>query len=70
MDASNRGNGPNPIGGLPEAPECPFCAGAETELMNPFGSQLSVATYWCRKCRSPFEIMKWMARGGSAGVGS
>ena len=45
-------------GGLPAAPECPFCERRETELMNAFGSQLSVATYWCRLCRSPFEIMK------------
>ena len=30
----------------------------ETEIMNAFGSQISVATYWCRPCRSPFEIMK------------
>jgi transcription elongation factor Elf1 len=44
---------------LPEAPECPFCEGHETELFNAFGSQLSVSTYWCRECRSPFEYMKW-----------
>ena len=44
---------------MPEAPECTFCGGGETELMNAFGSQLSVATYWCRACRSPFEFMKW-----------
>lgn len=46
-------------GALPDAPPCTFCGGAETELMNAFGSQLSVATYWCRTCRSPFEFMKW-----------
>ena len=49
-------------GGLPEAPQCPFCEGSSTELMNAFGSQLSVSTYWCKECRSPFELMKW--RGG------
>jgi hypothetical protein len=48
--------------GLPEAPPCPFCDGTETEVMNSFGSHASVSTYWCRDCRSPFEIMKW--RGG------
>jgi hypothetical protein len=47
--------------GLPASPECPFCQTNETELMNPFGSQLSVAAYWCRPCRSPFEIMKRVA---------
>ena len=44
---------------MPEAPPCTFCEGSETEMMNAFGSQLSVATYWCRACRSPFELMKW-----------
>jgi len=45
--------------GMPETPPCTFCGGSETEMMNAFGSQLSVASYWCRACRSPFEFMKW-----------
>lgn len=49
--------------GLPEAPPCPFCEGGETEVMNSFGSHASVSTYWCRACRSPFEMMKWRGRG-------
>lgn len=44
---------------LPETPACPFCSGDETELMSAFGSHASVSTYWCRACRSPFELMKW-----------
>lgn len=48
-------------GGLPASPECPFCNTSDTELTNTFGSQLSVAAYWCRPCRSPFEIMKRVA---------
>ena len=48
---------------LPEAPSCPFCDGEETEVMNTFGSHASVSTYWCRSCRSPFEIMKWRRSG-------
>lgn len=47
------------VGRLPESPLCPFCDGGETEIMNPFGSHASVATYWCRACRSPFEMLKW-----------
>lgn len=47
---------------MPERPPCPFCDGGNTELMNAFGSQLSVSTYWCTDCRSPFEFMKWMAK--------
>lgn len=49
---------------LPDAPSCPFCGGADTRLMNAFGSHASVSTYWCRGCRSPFEALKW--RAGSA----
>lgn len=45
--------------GLPERPDCPFCGERETELMNPFGSHASVSTFWCRRCRSPFELLKW-----------
>ena len=49
--------------GLPEHVECPFCHRADaTELHSPFGPQLSVATYWCRRCRSPFDYIKWQPR--------
>lgn len=47
------------IGGLPASPRCPFCNRVNTELFNAFGSQLSVATYWCRDCRTAFEFLKW-----------
>lgn len=53
----------SPPGGLPESPACPFCDGDDTELVNPFGPQLSVSSYWCRRCRSPFEMMKWQGAG-------
>lgn len=46
-------------GGMPASPPCPFCDGSETELLNTFGPHASVASYWCRRCRSPFEFMKW-----------
>ncbi|MBW3535130.1 MAG: hypothetical protein KY453_07930 [Gemmatimonadetes bacterium] len=52
--------------GLPTTPSCPFCEERETELMNAFGSHASVATYWCRRCRSPFEILKWRGTGVGA----
>lgn len=48
--------------GLPSAVECPFCAGLKTELHSGFGSQLSVATYWCRTCHTAFEWIKWQDR--------
>ena len=58
-----------PSGALPEHPTCPFCEGTDTELFNPFGSQLSVATYWCTPCRSPFEFFKWTEAAVPAGSG-
>jgi len=48
--------------GLPESVECPFCSHSETELHSGFGSQLSVATYWCRRCHTAFEYIKWQDR--------
>lgn len=48
--------------GLPEQPPCAFCDGTETELHSPFGSALSVVTYWCRACGTAFEWIKWGAR--------
>lgn len=48
---------------MPERPACPFCDGNDTELHNPFGSQLSVATYWCFDCHTAFEWLKWDAPG-------
>ena len=47
---------------LPGAATCPFCDGTESELINPFGGQLSVAQYWCRRCRTGFEYLKWEGR--------
>lgn len=45
--------------GLPTHPPCPFCDGHDTELMSPFGSALSVATFWCGRCHTAFEVVKW-----------
>ncbi|MFW6078928.1 MAG: hypothetical protein ACODAE_04865 [Gemmatimonadota bacterium] len=47
---------------LPERVECPFCDGDDTELHSAFGSALSVATYWCNRCRTAFEWIKWDER--------
>jgi hypothetical protein len=44
---------------IPQSAPCPFCDGVDTELVNPFGGQLSVAQYWCRHCRTGFEYIKW-----------
>ncbi|HYJ79742.1 MAG TPA: hypothetical protein VEW03_09090 [Longimicrobiaceae bacterium] len=46
-------------GTLPDAAPCPFCGGSDTRLLSPFGGQLSVAQYWCDRCRTGFEYIKW-----------
>ena len=43
---------------MPDAVECPFCGGSETEQFSAFGSALSVSQYYCRTCRTVFEWMK------------
>ena len=47
---------------MPDAVECPFCLGSDTEQFSAFGSALSVGQYYCRTCRTVFE---WMKRNGS-----
>lgn len=47
---------------LPESAPCPFCGASDSELVSPFGGALSVAQYWCRRCRTGFEYLKWGAR--------
>lgn len=54
--------------GLPEHVTCPFCNGRDTELHSPFGPQLSVATYWCRRCFTAFDFVKWNGGGSSSGT--
>lgn len=48
--------------GLPEHVTCTFCNHADTELHSPFGPQLSVATYWCHRCHTSFDFVKWQAK--------
>lgn len=45
--------------GFPETVECAFCGSSSTSLHSPFGSALSVATYWCSACNTAFEWIKW-----------
>lgn len=46
----------------PDTVSCPFCDGTDTKLFSPFGSQLSVSTYWCNRCHSAFEKLKWVRK--------
>jgi hypothetical protein len=48
-------------GSPPGQVQCPFCERTDTRLINPFGGQLSVAQYWCNRCRTGFDYIKWEA---------
>lgn len=52
-----------PRAALTDGVPCPFCSGNETKLITPFGGQLSVAQYWCTKCRTGFDYLKWNGPG-------
>ncbi len=47
------------VEGLPRAVRCPFCGGSETELHSAFGNFLSISQYYCRRCRTVFDWVKW-----------
>jgi hypothetical protein len=38
---------------------CPFCASAETELFAMFGHLLLSSQYYCRSCRTVFDVVRW-----------
>jgi hypothetical protein len=38
---------------------CPFCASAETELFAMFGQSLLASPYYCRRCKTVFEVVRW-----------
>ena len=52
---------PAEAGVPPEHVASPICEGTDTRLLNPFGGQLSVAQYWCNRCRTGFDYIKWEA---------
>jgi hypothetical protein len=44
---------------VPPAKRCPFCHSTETEKQADFSTSLMVSLYYCRRCRSSFEAIKW-----------
>jgi hypothetical protein len=48
---------------MPVSVTCPFCDDTDTEQFSAFGSALSVSQYYCRRCRTVFEWMKWRREG-------
>lgn len=59
----------------PAAPEpaaeiaCPFCASAETELFAMFSQFLLACQYYCRGCRTVFDVVRWEERARAAPAG-
>jgi hypothetical protein len=43
----------------PAAKACPFCHALDTERCADFSTSLMVSLYYCRRCRSYFEAIKW-----------
>jgi hypothetical protein len=55
---------PPPAGATPEPPAailCPFCASSETELFALFGQFLLASQYYCRSCKTVFDVLRWEA---------
>ncbi len=44
---------------LPAAVTCPFCKQDDTEQFAAFGGQVSSAQYYCRLCRTVFDLLRW-----------
>ncbi|MGH2521069.1 MAG: hypothetical protein ACRDH2_01080 [Anaerolineales bacterium] len=48
-------------------PACPFCASTETELFALFSQFLLASQYYCRHCRTVFDVVRWEETDLSAG---
>jgi hypothetical protein len=57
--APARSDAPDDGGIIPQSVACPFCEEMDTKLVSPFGGQMSVAQYWCNRCRTGFDYIKW-----------
>jgi late competence protein required for DNA uptake (superfamily II DNA/RNA helicase) len=38
---------------------CPFCASRETELFSLFSQFLLCSQYYCRSCKTVFDVVRW-----------
>ncbi|HLB46835.1 MAG: hypothetical protein AABZ58_10725 [Chloroflexota bacterium] len=38
---------------------CPFCGSTETEFFSLFGQFLLTSQYYCRNCRTVFDVVRW-----------
>ncbi len=50
-----------PVSGDEEAARelaCPWCDSEDVEMVAEYGPHLMVSQYICRRCKSPFEVIK------------
>jgi hypothetical protein len=40
-------------------PACPFCNSIDTELFAWFGQFLLASPYYCRSCKTVFDVVRW-----------
>lgn len=45
---------------------CPFCNSTETEMIALFGQFLLASQYYCRSCRTAFDVVRWQDEQGQA----
>ena len=38
---------------------CPFCGSTDTSKQADFSTSLMVSLYWCQRCKTTFEAIKW-----------
>jgi hypothetical protein len=38
---------------------CPFCRSTETEFFSMFGHFLLASQYYCRSCKTVFDVLRW-----------
>jgi hypothetical protein len=53
---------PSPIPNATDAAAsvaCPFCNSTDTELFSLFSQFLLTSQYYCRGCRTVFDVVRW-----------
>lgn len=54
-----RSERPDDAIGKGEHPHCSFCGSDDVERISVFGTAQLVRQYYCKKCRSVFEHIRW-----------
>jgi hypothetical protein len=53
------GHPPFAIRNPAEPVACPFCDSTETEFFSLFSQFLLASQYYCRNCRTVFDVVRW-----------